>query len=212
MRIYQPSTGAVACARADLTGGIWRPKYITTWPNSNTWHVNRGRFVFNEPVVIQVGRYNKPQPREAERDSEIAKFIDLPQYWKWSGEADDSHVDNGYFNCDREIGTETTDNVLLISMISYENKNLAKFTTGRTFGWDSHVTCYSMTGSKQDIMWSLKCKYINTTKDKNYLKIKFDKQFKSNNHYMTKGNVYSCLLYTSPSPRDRQKSRMPSSA
>ena len=26
------------------------------------------------------------------------------------------------------------------------------------------------------------------------------------------GNAYSCLLYTSPSPRDRQKSRMPSSA
>ena len=25
-------------------------------------------------------------------------------------------------------------------------------------------------------------------------------------------SVYSCLLYTSPSPRDRQKSRMPSSA
>ena len=24
--------------------------------------------------------------------------------------------------------------------------------------------------------------------------------------------MYSCLLYTSPSPRDRQKSRMPSSA
>ena len=27
-----------------------------------------------------------------------------------------------------------------------------------------------------------------------------------------KGESYSCLLYTSPSPRDRQKSRMPSSA
>ena len=26
------------------------------------------------------------------------------------------------------------------------------------------------------------------------------------------GGVYICLLYTSPSPRDRQKSRMPSSA
>ena len=25
-------------------------------------------------------------------------------------------------------------------------------------------------------------------------------------------SAYSCLLYTSPSPRDRQKSRMPSSA
>ena len=27
-----------------------------------------------------------------------------------------------------------------------------------------------------------------------------------------RGISYSCLLYTSPSPRDRQKSRMPSSA
>ena len=27
-----------------------------------------------------------------------------------------------------------------------------------------------------------------------------------------KGQLISCLLYTSPSPRDRQKSRMPSSA
>ena len=26
------------------------------------------------------------------------------------------------------------------------------------------------------------------------------------------GYIYDCLLYTSPSPRDRQKSRMPSSA
>ena len=25
-------------------------------------------------------------------------------------------------------------------------------------------------------------------------------------------NIYTCLLYTSPSPRDRQKSRMPASA
>ena len=30
---------------------------------------------------------------------------------------------------------------------------------------------------------------------------------------MSNGDVFlSCLLYTSPSPRDRQKSRMPSSA
>ena len=28
----------------------------------------------------------------------------------------------------------------------------------------------------------------------------------------TDGSVMACLLYTSPSPRDRQKSRMPSSA
>ena len=30
--------------------------------------------------------------------------------------------------------------------------------------------------------------------------------------YVDIEGVYSCLLYTSPSPRDRQKSRMPSSA
>ena len=31
-------------------------------------------------------------------------------------------------------------------------------------------------------------------------------------HVPTKGRPRACLLYTSPSPRDRQKSRMPSSA
>eukprot|EP00657_Telonema_sp_P-1_P007836 TRINITY_DN28110_c0_g1_i1.p2 TRINITY_DN28110_c0_g1~~TRINITY_DN28110_c0_g1_i1.p2 ORF type:complete len:100 (-),score=36.93 TRINITY_DN28110_c0_g1_i1:77-376(-) len=30
--------------------------------------------------------------------------------------------------------------------------------------------------------------------------------------YAKTGNSYSCLLYTSPSPRDRTRSRMPSSA
>ena len=31
-------------------------------------------------------------------------------------------------------------------------------------------------------------------------------------HWIMGGREWSCLLYTSPSPRDRQKSRMPSSA
>ena len=31
-------------------------------------------------------------------------------------------------------------------------------------------------------------------------------------HHGGKGGNQACLLYTSPSPRDRQKSRMPSSA
>ena len=30
--------------------------------------------------------------------------------------------------------------------------------------------------------------------------------------YLDSGKAYSCLLYTSPSPRDRTRSRMPSSA
>ena len=33
-----------------------------------------------------------------------------------------------------------------------------------------------------------------------------------NNHNLDIDKLYVCLLYTSPSPRDRQKSRMPSSA
>ena len=39
------------------------------------------------------------------------------------------------------------------------------------------------------------------------------KKIKSGKEDLTKDYEYSsCLLYTSPSPRDRQKSRMPSSA
>ena len=36
--------------------------------------------------------------------------------------------------------------------------------------------------------------------------------FESSETILPIGGIYSCLLYTSPSPRDRQKSRMPSSA
>ena len=42
--------------------------------------------------------------------------------------------------------------------------------------------------------------YSNTPDD-------FDHKLKSD-----AGSIHTCLLYTSPSPRDRQKSRMPSSA
>ena len=34
----------------------------------------------------------------------------------------------------------------------------------------------------------------------------------SNMKFFIENQSYDCLLYTSPSPRDRQKSRMPSSA
>ena len=42
-----------------------------------------------------------------------------------------------------------------------------------------------------------------------------NKQKAPTNHFVlfeNKGKEFTCLLYTSPSPRDRQKSRMPSSA
>ena len=37
-------------------------------------------------------------------------------------------------------------------------------------------------------------------------------KWQANPRDASKGLAYACLLYTSPSPRDRQKSRMPSSA
>ena len=36
--------------------------------------------------------------------------------------------------------------------------------------------------------------------------------FRATHMFRLRGNMGICLLYTSPSPRDRQKSRMPSSA
>ena len=41
----------------------------------------------------------------------------------------------------------------------------------------------------------------------------WSRRFKNHQEKLKSGDVYQvCLLYTSPSPRDRQKSRMPSSA
>ena len=41
----------------------------------------------------------------------------------------------------------------------------------------------------------------------------FDREFiRAKNVTSISGELCNCLLYTSPSPRDRQKSRMPSSA
>ena len=43
-------------------------------------------------------------------------------------------------------------------------------------------------------------------------KIQQSGEYENNSLVDRFNRVYSCLLYTSPSPRDRQKSRMPSSA
>ena len=61
---------------------------------------------------------------------------------------------------------------------------------------------------------------LNKTKDKTFLKQwrhkvgekKAEEIIKSAGQIGTALHLYICLLYTSPSPRDRQKSRMPSSA
>ena len=63
--------------------------------------------------------------------------------------------------------------------------------------------------------WAVKAQYVNTTdekgvKDADVNEIAVGGEYAFNK--ATTGHIYACLLYTSPSPRDRQKSRMPSSA
>ena len=50
--------------------------------------------------------------------------------------------------------------------------------------------------------------YVGYIKDKNYV-TDFSPSHKVQ---IFKANIFNCLLYTSPSPRDRTRSRMPSSA
>ena len=55
------------------------------------------------------------------------------------------------------------------------------------------------------------CKKSGDDEDPNIIRIETDLEISD---FIWKGlnQYYYCLLYTSPSPRDRQKSRMPSSA
>ena len=48
-------------------------------------------------------------------------------------------------------------------------------------------------------------------KDPSQKRLDFDQKLKSNKILRVPG-AYNCLLYTSPSPRDVEESRMPSSA
>ena len=49
-------------------------------------------------------------------------------------------------------------------------------------------------------------------KEVNSIEVLANKGIVGDRHFHDFNDPYNCLLYTSPSPRDRQKSRMPSSA
>ena len=65
------------------------------------------------------------------------------------------------------------------------------------------------TDDSDPFMVSLKKEYETWAAERNRER---QAEFEANNPAMMANKEYSCLLYTSPSPRDRQKSRMPSSA
>ena len=88
---------------------------------------------------------------------------------------------------------------------------LEKFTNGQkgTIISDCPVYIETMSGHLEDVR-RIEIQESNLIGDSNpaRLVIKADK----NELFRPKPNTPNCLLYTSPSPRDRQKSRMPSSA
>ena len=84
--------------------------------------------------------------------------------------------------------------------------------------WDSHLsktkrtTLNDATPHEWDLTAALERQIGgNHYKEMNIQPVEF---IMSNNMGYCAGNIvkYACLLYTSPSPRDRQRSRMPSSA
>ena len=67
--------------------------------------------------------------------------------------------------------------------------------------------------SEENIIEFLKCKDDPVYFARKYIKIvSLDSGLVPFSLYDFQEKLISCLLYTSPSPRDRQKSRMPSSA
>ena len=86
------------------------------------------------------------------------------------------------------------------------------------------ISLFKQTNFSKTIWWKLKVNisgYQNEKEDKLVTEIFKNRIFRliypniyQKNHKFSRilVQLYDCLLYTSPSPRDRQKSRMPSSA
>ena len=92
----------------------------------------------------------------------------------------------------------------MIKILNCKNKNYKK----------KLIEFLEIRRSRKSIDTSIVSKILNDVK-KNKLKavIKYEKRFSKNSKiYASKQEVNSCLLYTSPSPRDQRGSRMPSSA
>ena len=88
----------------------------------------------------------------------------------------------------------------------YAIENLAD--RGDSYGIESHI----IDGNNIiDVYSCVKSVVENMRKDSKPVLIEF-KTFRMKGHEEASGQAYICLLYTSPSPRDKRQSRMPSSA
>ena len=128
-----------------------------------------------------------------------------------------------------EKGIEVDISQTIMELILYESVNVP-YITGTMICADTEYAfeSFKMDGTErlelnlvaQEYNYSLTKKFIIT---RTIGKTKMDEGSFAYNFYITEetffldvlkkvSRAYTCLLYTSPSPRDRQKSRMPSSA
>ena len=74
------------------------------------------------------------------------------------------------------------------------------------------VACGSLAGWKERTLWLAAAVLSSSFVDSAFLQSVCFLPLSLYQEFIGVGKRESCLLYTSPSPRDRQKSRMPSSA
>ena len=192
LRIYQPSTGGVVIFKADEYSTVWSPTYVMPRPNSNEWLVNRGRFVFGEPVVIQVGVYTKPAIQGGSTLSDqMTDWPVLPKFWKWKYTEGANTVPSQGFSIDRDI-TINSSAPLLISLKGRDDQVISSPSSTRTFGEGSTVICYSVVNGQHRIMWSAVLSYITMRQGQEWMECYISKR--SNQYYMTNNNMYMLKL------------------
>ena len=192
LRIYQPSTGGVVIFKADDYSSVWAPSYALPRSNSNAWLVNRGRFVFGEPVVIQVGVYTEPAIQGGSTlGDEMTNWPELPKFWKWKYTEGANTVPSEGFSIDRDI-TMNTAAPLLISLKGRDGQVIKGPSATRTFGEGSTVICYDISNDEHRIMWSAVLQQITMRKDQGWMECYISKR--SNQNYMTNNNLYMLKL------------------
>ena len=117
---------------------------------------------------------------------------------------------------DIEVGANADNNITVV--LEPQSKNSEAIVIRSTRRQESTVALLTFQRTNTALSSGLAADFIRRTPDKNtgeVLKRVSGASIQDNKFVIVRGlsdRYNSCLLYTSPSPRDRQKSRMPSSA
>ena len=141
--------------------------------------------------------------------------IKIAQYGQWDGYPDYMGINILKFlrEFDVEIMKKQVKNVIFVDENKQKEIDLYLKEIGSTNGY---------LNNEQNDLFNEKYKFLDRCIGSDILEMVYDEEYNKpmllNNSITFSGDslfcewAYVCLLYTSPSPRDRQKSRMPSSA